>query len=707
MKFVQRIDQYLLSKRNYMSSNDLVSSLAAVDDVIATLDTASFTYENVALGLLLTEDKQYFRVPQGADNDIAFIYYRNDAGVPVPVATLAGGEVISGLKAQIQNLWAQAGRSTQQINLFDPDNTRDGLYIDTVGATGANASFFCSAQIPVLPETTYVFGKAVGQLAFYDFNGSFISYLPGVKGDTPFTTPAKTFSLMFSQTISTGKYSQMLLRGNESPSAFISFGARDTASQDNRTHYQVMSTLKHMQPVGVNLFDQSRIIKGYALSTDGSLTPNGSYFVSDYIPVLPRTLYVANKASSVTVFYNADYEKMALSKIVSNTPFLVPEGAVYFRFQQSPLLNADTLMVIAGESLPSSYIPFGYPTSQDLYETSIINARKAVEQTQPSGRNIFDNSRSREGYSISYVNGAISKIANFFITGLLPVTPGDYFVSSYGTNSLCWYDVTGRFLSGSNAFSGFGSKPIKVPDNAWYVQFQGSPVSRAASLMVTQGDSIPAGYQPFGGSMESLPWQNKKVIWLGDSMTYNKLYQPYILAGTGMKQLANYSVPGQGVRTMADSLTGGNIDEADFISVFGGTNDYGGNRPLGNLADARPDYNESAAKSFYYDVFYVLNKIYTLKPTVRVVFSTPLMRGATGGQAYTYPAANGAGHHLEDYAQAIKDVCALFATPVCDLLKTSGINAYNLSTYTGDNLHPNATGSAIHARAMIAVFNAS
>ena len=49
----------------------------------------------------------------------------------------------------------------------------------------------------------------------------------------------------------------------------------------------------------------------------------------------------------------------------------------------------------------------------------------------------------------------------------------------------------------------------------------------------------------------------------------------------------------------------------------------------------------------------------------------------------------------------------MFATPVCDLFRTSGINRYNLSEYTGDNLHPNAAGSAMHARAMIAVFNAS
>lgn len=86
----------------------------AIDNIIATLDTASFTYESIPLGLLLTNNKEYFRVPQGMESDISFIYYRNMAGSPLPVATLAGGETISGLKNKykIYGIWLEEMHSS-------------------------------------------------------------------------------------------------------------------------------------------------------------------------------------------------------------------------------------------------------------------------------------------------------------------------------------------------------------------------------------------------------------------------------------------------------------------------------------------------------------------------------------------------------------------------------------------------------------------
>ncbi|MFO5687880.1 SGNH/GDSL hydrolase family protein, partial [Klebsiella pneumoniae] len=159
-----------------------------------------------------------------------------------------------------------------------------------------------------------------------------------------------------------------------------------------------------------------------------------------------------------------------------------------------------------------------------------------------------------------------------------------------------------------------------------------------------------------------------------------------------------------GSRLFRDSLNETTLASADFISILGGTNDYGGNRRLGTIADARADYDDSTVKSFYYDVFYVLNKIYTLKPSVRVMFSTPLKRGAFESQP-VYPAANSAGVTLPQYVQAIKEVCSLFSVPVCDLFAEGGLNLYNLSVYTGDNLHPNVAGGELMARRMASVIN--
>ncbi|MCO0852777.1 SGNH/GDSL hydrolase family protein, partial [Klebsiella pneumoniae] len=95
---------------------------------------------------------------------------------------------------------------------------------------------------------------------------------------------------------------------------------------------------------------------------------------------------------------------------------------------------------------------------------------------------------------------------------------------------------------------------FSVPENAYYVRFQVYNLTRVESLMVTPGQAIPAGFIPFGGQTQELPWQGKKRIDLGDSITNTGNFIAPLNTYTGMMALANYGVPGQGVRTMADSL---------------------------------------------------------------------------------------------------------------------------------------------------------
>ncbi|MFO5689498.1 SGNH/GDSL hydrolase family protein, partial [Klebsiella pneumoniae] len=61
-------------------------------------------------------------------------------------------------------------------------------------------------------------------------NGNMLSRLTGIIAGQPFTTPVNTFSLAFSQTLSTGKGGQMLVRGESMPDSYRSFGAVDAAT---------------------------------------------------------------------------------------------------------------------------------------------------------------------------------------------------------------------------------------------------------------------------------------------------------------------------------------------------------------------------------------------------------------------------------------------------------------------------------------------
>lgn len=190
-------------------------------------------------------------------------------------------------------------------------------------------------------------------------------------------------------------------------------------------------------------------------------------------------------------------------------------------------------------------------------------------------------------------------------------------------------------------------------------------------------------------------WQGKKWYVSGDSITAFENYQYKVQNLCDILNIVNDGIPGQQLGTMANRMTSGNLADVDLVTIFGGTNDYGGNKFLGTISDAK------TVDTFYGNIKNVIDKILTLKPTVQLVFFTPLKRGVFESQP-VYPNANGAGFFLPQYVKAIKEVCELYSIPVLDLYSEGGFNEYTLSSYTVDNLHPNEAGFVMLAKKMSA-----
>lgn len=58
-------------------------------DAAESIVDVNGTYPTIAAGLAATTSGQYFRVPQGENSDVSFIYYQNNSGTAVVVATLS------------------------------------------------------------------------------------------------------------------------------------------------------------------------------------------------------------------------------------------------------------------------------------------------------------------------------------------------------------------------------------------------------------------------------------------------------------------------------------------------------------------------------------------------------------------------------------------------------------------------------------------
>ena len=201
----------------------------------------------------------------------------------------------------------------------------------------------------------------------------------------------------------------------------------------------------------------------------------------------------------------------------------------------------------------------------------------------------------------------------------------------------------------------------------------------------------------------ALVLRGKKIVWLGDSLTHDNMFVGRVERETGLTTLANLGFYGLHCFSVADLMDEKLIADADIVNIFAGTNDYGGARRLGTISDARADYVGSQI-SFHHDVFRVIKKVLDLKPHIRIVVCTPLRRGKFEDQP-VFPAPNAAGYRLDEYVQAMRDVCAIFRIPVCDLFDLREFEGDTLPLYTRDNLHINAAGAEIVADRMRATLN--
>jgi len=127
-------------------------------------------------------------------------------------------------------------------------------------------------------------------------------------------------------------------------------------------------------------------------------------------------------------------------------------------------------------------------------------------------------------------------------------------------------------------------------------------------------------------------------------------------------------------------------DEADYVIVFGGTNDFGhGDAPLGKLGDDTDDTFYGALSRLYK----MLTDRYSSSKLVAI---TPLHRE----NEFKFREAGKIVYPLSDYVKAIKEVAKSYSIPVLDLYNCADmipdIPEHKRQFFASDGLHPNDFG---------------
>ncbi len=210
--------------------------------------------------------------------------------------------------------------------------------------------------------------------------------------------------------------------------------------------------------------------------------------------------------------------------------------------------------------------------------------------------------------------------------------------------------------------------------------------------------------------------EGKIINFLGDSITEGvgasspeNIYHALLSREANLKEARNYGIsgtriavqePGKGVISGFDFVDTNSfcerfdqMEDADAVVVFGGTNDYGhGIAPLGCFFDRTPE-------TFYGACHYLfrgLIKKYLGKP---IVIMTPLHRC---GERLNAPSPKtAAAATLKEYVDIMREVAEFYSLPVLDLFATSGIQPdipEIKELYMPDGLHPNDAGHVVIAR---------
>lgn len=229
--------------------------------------------------------------------------------------------------------------------------------------------------------------------------------------------------------------------------------------------------------------------------------------------------------------------------------------------------------------------------------------------------------------------------------------------------------------------------------------------------------------------IEKHPWNGKKVVYLGDSITdpsqitrhNHGVYWKYIQDIYGVEPYV-YAVSGyqwDRIFPMAQKMKEELGNSPDAILVFLGTNDYNSGVPLGNwyriveedvnrrgVTIRQPRrYFEKNMGTFRGRINTVMEYLKQNFPDQLIVLMTPIHRGyANFGGNNVQPSEcfpNVLGHYLEDYVKVIREAADIWGVSIVDLYRDSGLYpadpAYAKYFRDGgengkDNLHPNGLG---------------
>lgn len=323
----------------------------------------------------------------------------------------------------------------------------------------------------------------------------------------------------------------------------------------------------------------------------------------------------------------------------------------------------------------------------------------------------------------AYISGNSDLSRSEIVTSIpaFPVKPGEVYrvrnwlaeISYSAMESRgVFLDSQFRFISSlpTNGAAASETPVYTVPENAAYMTI--NIALAAIDALVIERLSSPAEdylirkeaiYPPIQALANG--WSGKRWVSLGDSITYQGLWQSHVIAALGLA----HTNCGIGSTCLAGSATTAfwqdvRLDAVkaanpDLVTILGGANDLVAGIPIGTSDELAKLFVDKNKGNFVGAYSYIVENLLTWKPSLRIVILTTTwahMNGTDYSASLTY----------DMYAVASKLVAEYYGLPCVDLYHECGFNAFTMddaphNVYSADHIHPNAEGAKVMASLVI------
>lgn len=472
-------------------------------------------------------------------------------------------------------------------NMFNKATLTEGFYMSTGGNPFPSETMGYSTPIKVITGQRYRARSAttlqgMRYLTAYDVNGQVIpgSGLNAYTSDWTPTNPDIDHVII---TIPLAAKEDFQFEAGDVPTEYVPYEISKRIDPSAILLWESVDT--SVSKVGVNQVDFTRrtvnlfnknvfIANRFVTASNGNLgTPSGqySYNASDYIDVEVLSEITVNFTHQCA-FYDENkvfISGVSLSRSFNVTTIPVPAGAFFYRQGVEPTFM-DEFMLVAGDTMPSEYVAFGY----EIDPTKLSVPKPAVPDITPT-INLLDS-----------ITGQAAKKGNAELSdgGILTLTDFPFHIKkNISISARAEFSSFSGNISVGKGKGKYRGMFIEVNDTNLICRFQNS-----ASTLQTVG-AVPHGLTINTFLNSSIFMDESSVLHVSIGTLgglFSTTFEPTRTGNRGLKYEWNYEpfIDTTGQELTDVYLTASSLDFQKPIHVF--YDSYGGialNRPFGQL----------------------------------------------------------------------------------------------------------------------------